>query len=118
MRKVARGDKQRTFDGYIKSNTSSPKVSTDVVIITTAIDAHKGHAVAIINIPGAFPNTKNDEFVLMLLQGKLAELMVWLHPKLYRKYVINSSRGELMLDVKLNIALYGMQKSALLFYKK
>ena len=40
--KVSRGDKQRTFDGYIKSNISLPTVSTNDVIITTAIDAHKG----------------------------------------------------------------------------
>ncbi len=44
----------------------------DRVIITTAIDAHKGRDVAIMDIPGTFLNTENDEFVIMLLQGNLA----------------------------------------------
>ena len=88
---------------------------TDGVIITMAIDTHEGRNVAIMNIPDTFLNTENDEFLLMILRGKLAELMVQLDPKLYRKYVITSSRGELMLYVKLNKALYGLLKSALLF---
>ena len=102
------------FNGYVKSNASSPTVSNDGVIITTAIDTHKEHNVAIMDIPGTFLN-KEDEFVLILLQGKLAELMVQLDPKLCRKYVITSSRGEPMLYVKLNKALYGLKKSDLLF---
>ncbi len=44
--------------------------------------------------------------------------MVQLNPKLYRKYVITNSKGEPMLYVKLNKALYRLLKSALLFYKK
>ncbi len=44
-------------------------------------------------------------------------MMVHLDPKLYRKYVITSSRGEPILYVKLNKALYGLLKYALLFYK-
>ena len=58
--------------------------------------------VAIMNIPGEFLNTDNDEFDFMLLRGKLAELMVQLDPKLYRKYVITSSKRERMLYVKLD----------------
>ncbi len=56
--------------------------------------------------------------MLMLLQGKLAELMVQLDPKLYKTYVITRSRGEPMIYMKMNKALYGLLKSALLFYKK
>ena len=91
---------------------------TNGVIITMAIDANDGRDVAIMDIPGTFLNIKNDEFVLMLLQGKLAELMVQLDPKLYRKYVITRSRGECMLYVKLNNDLYRLLKSTPLFYKK
>ena len=70
------------------------------------------------DIPGAFLNADNDEYIVMLLRGKLAELMVQIDPQLYRKYVITSPKGQPMLYVKLNKALYGLLKSALLFYKK
>ncbi len=40
--KVSRGDKQRTFDGYVKSDASFPTVSTESIIITTSLDAHEG----------------------------------------------------------------------------
>ena len=44
--------------------------------------------------------------------------MVRVYPKLYRKYVLNSAKGEPILYVKLNKAIYGLLKFALLFYKK
>ena len=117
-RKCAVGSKQRTFPGYVKSDAASPTVSTDGLIITTAIDAHEERDVAIVDIPGAFLQADNDEFVLMLLRGKLAEMMVRMNPKIYRKYVMTGNKGQPMLYVKLNKALYGLLKSALLFYKK
>ena len=117
-RKCAVGSKQRTFEGYNKADGSSPTVSTDGLIITCAIDGHENRDVAIVDIPGAFLQAENDEFVLMLLRGKLAEMMIRVDPQLYRKYVITSPRGEPMLYVRLNKALYGLLRSALLFYKK
>ena len=44
--------------------------------------------------------------------------MVRVDLKLYRKYVLTSAKGEPIICVKLNKALYGLLKSALLFYKK
>ena len=40
-------------------------MSTDGVIMTSVIDAHEKHNVAIVDIPGAFLNTKNDEEIVM-----------------------------------------------------
>jgi histone deacetylase 1/2 len=54
----------------------------------------------------------------MRFQGRLAELMVLIAPQVYRKYVTTDTKGEPVLFVKLQKALYGMLKSALLFYKK
>jgi hypothetical protein len=54
----------------------------------------------------------------MRLQGKLAELMVKVAPKVYRKCVFVNRKGEIVLYVKLLNALYGILKAALLFYKK
>ena len=117
-RKVAVGSKQRTFPGYSKSEWASPTVSTDGVILTSTIEAHEERDVAVIDVPNAFLNANNNEKTLMLLKGKLAELMVQIDPKLYRKHIITSSKGEPMLYVKLSKALYGLLQSALLFYRK
>ena len=48
----------------------------------------------------------------------MVELLVKLQPELYRKYVITGKNGEPLLYVKLLKALYGLLRSALLFYKK
>ena len=44
--------------------------------------------------------------------------MVGVNPELYREYITTSPRGQPMLYVKLNKALYSLLRSALLFYKK
>ncbi len=54
----------------------------------------------------------------MCLRGKLVEMMVSVDPQLYRKYVTTSAKGEPILYVHLNKALYGLLKSTLLWYKK
>ena len=70
------------------------------------------------DIPGAFLQEENDKFILMLLRGKLAEMMVRVNPELYGRYIITSPQGQPMLYVKLNKALYGLLFSTLLFYSK
>ena len=97
---------------------SAPTVSTDGVLITLAIEAHEGRHVATCDLPGAYLNTDNNEETIMLLEEKLAELMVQVDPKLYQKYITTSKKGEAMLYVRLSKALYGLLQSALLFYKK
>eukprot|EP00957_Ditylum_brightwellii_P076014 5778302-Ditylum_brightwellii.AAC.1 len=74
-RKCAVGSKQQTFPGYVKSELASPTVSTDDVIITSMIETHQRQDVAIVNLPNAFLNESNNEQTLMILKGKLAELM-------------------------------------------
>ena len=41
-RKCAMGNKQRTYNGYDKSASSSPTVTTKALILSTAIDAYEG----------------------------------------------------------------------------
>ena len=52
----------------------------------------------------------------MRLDGILAELMVTIAPNIYRKYITTNAKGKPVLYVQLEKALYGMMKSALLFY--
>jgi len=75
-RKCAVGSNQRTFEGYNKADWTSPTVSTNGVLITSAIEAHAGRHIATCDLPGAYLNTDNNEETIMLLKGKLAELMV------------------------------------------
>jgi hypothetical protein len=44
--------------------------------------------------------------------------MVQVAPSLYRKYVTTNTNGKAVLYVQLEKAVYGMMKSALLFYRK
>jgi hypothetical protein len=53
----------------------------------------------------------------MKMNGSCAELMVKTDPKIYRKY-IRIEKGVQILYLQLQKALYGMMKSALLFYRK
>ena len=54
-----------------------------------------------LDIENDFLHAENDEYVLMLLRGKLAELLVKVDTKLNRKCVIASKHGVPMLYDKL-----------------
>ena len=41
-RKVADGSKQRSYDGYGKSDGSSPTVATDSIFLTGVVDVKEG----------------------------------------------------------------------------
>ena len=112
------GNKQRTYDGYDKSAGSSPTVTTNGLILSTAIDAYKGRQLAIVDVGTAFLHADNNKETLMRLRGKIVELLVQLEPTMYRKYVTLGPNRESILYVRLLKALYGLLRSALLFYKK
>ena len=82
------------------------------------IYAKEQGAISILDISNAFLHTENDEKILMLLRGRLAEMIFQVDPSMYRKYVTYSSNGQAMLYVRQSKALYGMLRAALLFYKR
>ena len=84
---MADDSKQRTYGGYDNLDGLSPTISTDSIFLTGVVDAHEKQAIAILDIANAFLHRDNDKKILMLLRGKLAELMVQVHPIVYRKYV-------------------------------
>ncbi len=115
-RMCADGRKQR--DDWTKQDTTSPTVSTEAVFITAVIEAHEGQDVACFDIPGAFLHANSDKDITMILKGRLVKLMVQVAPNLYRKYISIDRKGTAVLYVKMQKAIYGLLRSALLFYKK
>jgi hypothetical protein len=114
-RGCADGRKQREY--LSKEEVSSPTVAIESVLLTCAIDALERRDVATVDIPGAFMQADMDEVVHMKLEGQMAELLVRLDPKLYRKY-LHSNNGKPVLYVELKKALYGTLKAALLFWRR
>jgi hypothetical protein len=74
--------------------------------------------VAIVDVPGEFLTADMDEEVIMCLRGRLTELMVKTAPNIYRKFISIDNKGNSILYVKLQKALNGCFRSALLFYLK
>jgi hypothetical protein len=113
-RGCADGRKQREYTS--KDETSSPTVAIESVMLSCTIDAKEGRDVATADIPGAFMQTDMDGTVHMMLEGKMAELLVKIDPKLYRKYLMTKN-GKPIMYVQLKKALYGTLQAALLFWK-
>ena len=82
-RMVADGSKQRSYEGYEKSDGSSPTARTDSVIMTGVIGAHEGRDVAVTDVQNAFLQSENDRRIIMAIWGKTTELLVRLNPELY-----------------------------------
>ena len=71
-RKVADGSKQRTYDGYDKSDVLSLTVLTDSIFFTGVVEAHEKRAIGVLDISNAFLHADNNKQIPMLLSGKLA----------------------------------------------
>ena len=90
-RMVAGGNKQR--DNTPKQEASSPTSHTEAVFSTATIEALEERDVAIIDLPNAFVQTDliKDERpvkIIMIIRGKLAELLCEIAPDTYLKYAV------------------------------
>jgi hypothetical protein len=63
-----------------KEEVAAPTVALESVFITSTIDAKESRKVVTIDIPGAFLQANNDDYVKMKMAGILAELMVKTNP--------------------------------------
>ncbi len=116
-RTVADGSQQR---GSINDeDKASPTVSLAAILLTALIEAVEEREVATLDIPNAFLHSDlpEDEQVIMKLTSKLAEIMETIVPEIYHSF-IRVEQGKKVLYVKLQKALYGLLKAALLFYEK
>jgi hypothetical protein len=113
-RGCADGRKQR--ETTAKEDAAAPTVAIESVMLSATIDAMEGRDVATVDIPGAFMQADIDEVVHIKFEGEIAEMLVKMDPKLYRKY-IKDEHGKPVLYVELLKALYGTMRAALLFWK-
>ena len=97
-RGCADGRKQRQYT--TKEEASSPTVAIESVMLSCVLGALEERDVATVDIPGAFMQADMDDLVHMKLEGKMAELLVRIDPKLYREH-IQIERGKQVLYVEL-----------------
>jgi hypothetical protein len=90
-RGCADGSKQR--DHITKEEATASNVTLDTIFLQATIFAHKKRKVASCDIPGAFLQANNLDYVLMRLDGILAELMVTVAPNIYCKIHYHQRKG-------------------------
>jgi Reverse transcriptase (RNA-dependent DNA polymerase) len=73
--------------------------------------------VATVDIPAAFMQAEMDEIVFMKITGTMVNLLVSLDKCKYNRYTTSEGNKD-VLYVRLNKALYGTLRAALLFWKK
>ena len=112
-RSCADGRSQRPH--YDKSETASPALSTDTLIMSLIIDAIERRKVITADIAGAYLNAFMRDYVLMKLTGDVVDIFCQIDEK-YKKFVVMEGKTK-VLYVRLNKALYGCVQSALLWYE-
>src|SRR5210317_2066024 len=85
------------------------------MMLSLAIDAHKKRFVAVTDIDGAYLHAHMDEFVLMVFEGRMAEMLVKASPQ-YKQFLHVTKSGKKLLYVRLKRALYGCIRSAMLWW--
>ncbi|KAI2497083.1 Reverse transcriptase (RNA-dependent DNA polymerase) [Fragilaria crotonensis] len=111
-RTVADGRKQRSM--YEKSETASPTVANDALMLSIMIDAHERRDIATSDVVGAYLKCKMDDYVLIRFEGESVDILCQMNPS-HRQFV-TIENGKKVLYARLNKAMYGCVKSALLWY--
>ena len=112
-RTVADGRPQRNM--YDKSETASPTVGTDALMVSIIVDAHERRDVATADIAGAYLKAYMKDFTVMKFTGASVDMLC----KMNSKYIpfVTVEGGIKVLYVRLIKAIYGCVQSALLWYK-
>jgi hypothetical protein len=112
-RTVADGRPQRSM--YDKSQTASPTVSTDALMLSIMIDAKGARDVATADVVAAYLKAFMDDFVVMKFTGESVDILCKMNPDHTKHVAIEE--GTKVLYVRLVTALYGCVKSALSWYE-
>ncbi len=104
-RSCANGSVQR--EHVAKEEAAAPTIALESVFVTAIIDAKEKREVVTIDI------RNNKDYVIMKINGSLAELMVKTDPKIYRNYVtIKKWRQVLYLRLQKASFYYSMRSSS------
>ena len=114
-RTVANGSTQRLY--IPQDEACSPTVATEAVLITAVIDGNERRIVGIYDVSGAFLQAYMDDFVVVVFEDDMVDLMVETEPS-FGEYVYITSKGKKLLYVQLRKAMYGCLKAARLWWKE
>ena len=89
-----------------QEDATSPTVASESVFLTVVVDARENHAVAVIDLPGAFMQVDMDELIHVRLTGTMVQLLLEIDLELYQDCVVYE-KGEKVMYVELLEALYG-----------
>ena len=112
-RTVADGSVQRSL--YDKSDTASPTIATDALMLSMIVEAYEGRDVATADIAGAYLKAYMKDFVLMKFTGETVRVLCDMNPR-HKPFVVIENNQQ-VLYVRLIKAIYGCVKSALLWYE-
>ena len=84
----------------LKEEAAAPTVTSKAIFIQSTIFAHEHRDVVTCDIPGAFLQADDPDYVLMRLDVILAELLMKVAPKLYCKFVTTNAKGKSVLYVQ------------------
>ena len=97
---------------------SIPNCHHEINFLTSVIDAYQDCDKDILNIVKRFIKADVDEDTWLILDRKLAELIVKVVPESHSKYITVGRNNKPILYVKLSNVIYDCLKSVLLFYKR
>ncbi len=78
-------NQQKQRGDWTKQDTTSPTMLMEAVFITAVVDAYEECNAICFDIPGTFLHADSGKDIIMILKGRLAELMVQGAQNLYRK---------------------------------
>ena len=95
---------------------------TESIFLTSVIEAKQGRDIMTCDIPNAFVQTEIEERlkgdrIIMKIRGALVNILVEMDYDKYADYVTHE-KGQEVLYVVMNKALYSMIQLSLLYYKK
>ena len=74
-----------------KDETSSPTACIESIFLTTIVDAHEERDVAVVDIPGAFLQTKPIDGTIIKLQGAVVNILLRINPT-WKQFVAHEGK--------------------------
>ena len=91
------------------------------MLLSCIIDAEEEHDVAVIDIPNAFIQTREEnekDMVYIRVRGILVDLLIEIAPDVYGPYVKLDKKVNKVLILQCLNAIYGTMVASLLYYNK